>query len=176
MVFLFVMMLATVASILLNHRAKNSGAARQFCSLCALYTHLQMNKPLNCRISFNPAFRHSAQRVLGHRRGQFSQRTGTDQGISVFTFRESPLLRSLNPFSPKPTQTCSFLPFASPLHPSPLCSLLPRPAGRAGGRGGRQPEDRPAESQGGGWSQPAVCCQPLHCSVSLAAAAVSTSP
>lgn len=81
-------MLAALASILLNHSAKNSGAARQFRSLCTLYTHLQMNKPLNCRISFNPAFRHSAQRVLGHRRGQFSQRTGTDQGISVcFTTR-----------------------------------------------------------------------------------------
>lgn len=77
------MVLATAASILLNHWAKNSGVARQFRSLCTLYTHLQINKPLNCRISFNPAFRHSAQCVLGHRRGQFGQRTGTDQGISI---------------------------------------------------------------------------------------------
>lgn len=75
------MVLAAAASVLLNHWAKNSGASRQFLSLCSLYTHLQINKPLNCRISFNPAFRHSAQCVLGHRRGQFGQRTGTDQGI-----------------------------------------------------------------------------------------------
>lgn len=184
--FLFVMVLATAASILLNHWAKNSGVARQFHSLCTLYTHLQINKPLNCRISFNPAFRHSAQCVLGHRRGQFGQRTGTDQGISIclksqscllsffLPFCESPRLDRFLPFSPQPTHPGASLAFSFPSPPPP------RPAGRAGGRGGRQPEDRPAESQGGGWSQPAVCCQPLHCSVSLAAAAtaaaVSTSP
>lgn len=75
------MVLATVASILLNHSAKNSGVARQFRSL---YTRLQMNTPLNCRISFNLPFRHSAQCVLGHRCGQFGQRTGTDQGIGIY--------------------------------------------------------------------------------------------
>lgn len=148
-----------LASILLNHSAKNSGAARQFCSLCTLYTHLQMNKPLNCRISFNPAFRHSAQRVLGHRRGQFSQRTGTDQGISVcFTTKNiSHFLRITTSgslpsvFPADDSNLCISCFFPSIRSPPPFpCSVLPRPAGRAGGRGGRQPEDRPAESQGGG--------------------------
>lgn len=48
-----------------------------------------------------------------------------------------------------------------------LCSLISfLSTGWAGGRGGCQSEDCPAESQGGGWSQPTVRCQPLHRSVS----------
>lgn len=33
-----------------------------------------------CWISSDSGFRHTAERVLGHRRGQFGQRAGTDQG------------------------------------------------------------------------------------------------
>lgn len=142
------MVLATAASILLNHWAKNSGVARQFRILCTLYTHLQINKPLNCRISFNPAFRHSAQCVLGHRRGQFGQRTGTDQGISIclkslscllsffffFPFCESPRLDGFLPFSPGADSSLCvsgfFLSFPSPAPPRRTSRRKRRPPAR----------------------------------------------
>ena len=51
---------------------------RSFCFFCQLlYVHAKLLHDGN---SFNCVFRHSAECVLGHRCGQFSQRTGTDQG------------------------------------------------------------------------------------------------
>lgn len=72
----------------------------------------------------------------------------------------APLLNDFRLFS----TFALFLPLSSLAFDSLLISLS---AGWTGGRGGCQSENRPAESQGGCWSQPTLRCQPLHCSVSF---------
>ena len=52
-----------------------------FCAItsCACSIHVYQQTP-TCWISSDSGFRHTAERVLGHRCGQFGQRAGTDQG------------------------------------------------------------------------------------------------
>lgn len=121
----------------------------------------------------NCVFRYSTECVLGYRCGQFGQRTGVDQGVRRLKYLHtrakmtslSLLLNGLF-FPGFIHQLCHWF-----LLPSWLASdfffYLFIPTGWTRGRGGCQSEDGSAESEGGGGSQPTVCRQPLHCSVSF---------
>ena len=60
---------------LTQHNTTYSSVCRLLCVYCMLFKQTP-----TCWISFNSVLRHSAQCVLGHRCGQFGQRTGADQG------------------------------------------------------------------------------------------------
>lgn len=124
-----------------------------------LYMNDVYKQTPTCWISFNSVLRHSAECVLGYRCRQFGQCTGTDQGTLrvMLLYSMIPCLSFIQFHYSHFIHLCLFL--------ISLSLTLSLSAGWTRGRGGRQSEDRPAESQGGGWSQPAICCQPLHCSV-----------